>query len=462
MVYAGIHLRAPATALSTTYGWPAGVTRGALDEYYTRVEAKLSVVANPGGAYYSPVGTNRGSALTDPIRAGYPIEGTGSFPRAAQFAAGARLKGWTPQPLPLAIKDCSFCGWCVPHCVYGAKQTMWDTYLRRALATGRLRIFTRRKAIMITKPTQSTYRVHFWDTTVRSDNYHRVNNNGDTGLDNTITADAARVVVACGPLESPPLLWRSLNRPLPAGTTRITPFQTTSLGNGIDGQGDSAAGGLLPSGKETLTYRGAIMMAYVDRGPYIITDVHAFPVAPGVKYQASFPSVTGGPFGERLYGLGYKQKWRTFGTNMLGLGVIGKSGGNTANNMSIRDGSGSNAGNAVLSTTAYAPPDNGLADARSIITALGGELANTPWERYNANSPQQIGTVHPTGGCRMGSSSDSVVDKNRLEVYNNTSLHVIDGSVFPASCWRNPSHTIAAIAEHAMDMILGVVGAPAW
>jgi choline dehydrogenase-like flavoprotein len=39
---------------------------------------------------------------------------------------------------------------------------------------------------------------------------------------------------------------------------------------------------------------------------------------------------------------------------------------------------------------------------------------------------------------------------------------VIDGSVFPASCWRNPSHTIAAIAEHAMDMILGVVGAPAW
>jgi choline dehydrogenase-like flavoprotein len=33
---------------------------------------------------------------------------------------------------------------------------------------------------------------------------------------------------------------------------------------------------------------------------------------------------------------------------------------------------------------------------------------------------------------------------------------VIDGSVLPGNPMRNPSHTIAAVAERALDVILGV------
>jgi choline dehydrogenase-like flavoprotein len=32
---------------------------------------------------------------------------------------------------------------------------------------------------------------------------------------------------------------------------------------------------------------------------------------------------------------------------------------------------------------------------------------------------------------------------------------VIDGSVLPGNPMRNPSHTIAAVAERALDVILG-------
>ncbi len=453
-VYAGIHLRAPTTALATSNNWPSTYTRSALDPYYGRVETKLSVTT-------------------------YPITGAGSFPRTNLFVAGAAAAGLpAPQSLPLAITNCNFCGWCVPNCVFGRKKNMYNTYLGQALATGRLTIYTNRKAIMVTTPASGSYRVHFWDTSGVTSNYHKVT--GPTSGDNAITDTAAKVVIACGSIESPALLWRSMWRTVPSGTNRIAEvdpncsgwpnYTRPNLGTAIDGQGDSAAGGFLPGSNDSYTYKGAIMMAYIDMGNYIITDVHAFPVAPGVKYPAAFPSVMGGPLGERLWGLNYKRKWKRYGTNMLGMGIIGQSssGANITLNVSNASDDSLHGGdsNPVLSTASYNPPTGGIAAARSIVTALGGEPADTPWEKYNSggnnnnnsNVTQQIGSVHPTGGCRMG----KIVSSNTLQVNANPNLFVIDGSVFPASCFRNPSHTISAIAEHAMDAILSVPGTPTW
>ena len=76
-----------------------------------------------------------------------------------------------------------------------------------------------------------------------------------------------------------------------------------------------------------------------------------------------------------------------------------------------------------------------------------------PWERSGTAA-----TVHPTGGCPMA----SVVRPTDMQVYNNPGLYVIDGSVLPGTVMRNPSNTIAAVAEKAMDVILGVPGAPSW
>jgi cholesterol oxidase len=63
----------------------------------------------------------------------------------------------------------------------------------------------------------------------------------------------------------------------------------------------------------------------------------------------------------------------------------------------------------------------------------------------------------------MGASSTdgSVVSKRDLAVWGSPGLHVIDGSVIPSNTLRNPSNTILAIAEKAMDVILGT-GDPGW
>ncbi len=405
LVYSGIHLRAPTHAFT---GWPAGYTRANLDPFYSRVEQRLGV-----------------ATMAD----------TFSFRRPSVFAQGAALAG-LPAPVanPLAMTNCVRCGWCVPICKFGRKNTMQHTYLADALATGLLSVYTNRKVKYIAKY-GSKYRVVYWKTDIRADNYHIVNSGSLYYL------EADKVVIAGGSMESPVLLQRSLTEPLPTGYTRITSFSTTDLGKRIDGTGDFAVGGFVP--QQVDTYKGAIMMSNIDMGDYVLEDLHAIPVGPGVKLEAAF--TLGGK--DRTWGLEYKQRYKDFGRNMLLVGVMGKS--PSGSNMSVTNDNG----NAKLSTTAFQPPPGSLEAARNIITSLGGVVGKGPWERSGIAA-----TVHPTGGCPMG----TVVRPTDMQVYNNPGLHVVDGSVLPGTVMRNPSNTIAAVAEKAMDVILGVPGAPTW
>lgn len=406
LVYSGIHLRAPQSAFAS--GWPTGYSRANLDPYYTRVEQRLGVQQMPD---------------------------TFQFKRTSVFAQGAAAAGLpAPTANPLAMTNCTRCGWCVPICKWGRKNTMAKTYLADALATGRLAVYTNRKAFYVARY-GSQYRVVYWKTDARQDNYHIVNSGS------LYYMEAPTVVVAGGAIESPVLLSRSLTESLPSGYTRINAFPTTDLGRKIDGTGDFAVGGFVP--QQTDTYKGAIMMANIDMGDYVLEDLHAIPVGPAVKLEAAF-TINGE---DRTWGLAYKQRYRDFGAHLLLVAIMGKS--PSGANISVS----SENGNVKLSGTAYQPPTGSIAAAYSIITALGGQLAKGPWERSGIAA-----TVHPVGGCSMG----SIVRPTDLQVYNNPGLHVIDGSVLPGGVFRNPANTIAAIAEKAMDVILQAPGAPTW
>ena len=62
-------------------------------------------------------------------------------------------------------------------------------------------------------------------------------------------------------------------------------------------------------------------------------------------------------------------------------------------------------------------------------------------------------TSHILGGCNIGADrSTGVVDSN-LEVFGYPGLYVIDGSAIPANVGVNPSLTITALAERAINRI---------
>lgn len=84
-----------------------------------------------------------------------------------------------------------------------------------------------------------------------------------------------------------------------------------------------------------------------------------------------------------------------------------------------------------------------LAVHRDITNATGGRLAPPlAWNLF-----RNLMTLHPLGGCSMGSTAaDGVVD-HVGQVFGYPNLYVADGAIVPTATGRNPAHTIAALAE---------------
>ena len=62
-------------------------------------------------------------------------------------------------------------------------------------------------------------------------------------------------------------------------------------------------------------------------------------------------------------------------------------------------------------------------------------------------------TAHILGGCPPGKDADEGVVGEDFQVHNYPGLYVIDGSIMPANPGVNPSLTITALAEYAMEKI---------
>ena len=80
---------------------------------------------------------------------------------------------------------------------------------------------------------------------------------------------------------------------------------------------------------------------------------------------------------------------------------------------------------------------------RKMTAATGGRLR----EGLPGSIFRNMVTLHPLGGCRMGTSADNGVVDHLGQVFGSPRLYVVDGAIAPTATGRNPSHTIAAMAE---------------
>jgi cholesterol oxidase len=62
-------------------------------------------------------------------------------------------------------------------------------------------------------------------------------------------------------------------------------------------------------------------------------------------------------------------------------------------------------------------------------------------------------TAHIMGGCPMGANASEGVVNNKFEAFGYPNMYILDGSIIPCNLGVNPSLTITALSEYAMDLI---------
>lgn len=87
---------------------------------------------------------------------------------------------------------------------------------------------------------------------------------------------------------------------------------------------------------------------------------------------------------------------------------------------------------------------------RRLSEAAGGDLRIPVWWHFF----RALVTVHPLGGCCMGDGPAAGVVDHRGRVFGAPGLYVIDGAILPRPTGRNPSLTIAALAERCAELMV--------
>ena len=90
---------------------------------------------------------------------------------------------------------------------------------------------------------------------------------------------------------------------------------------------------------------------------------------------------------------------------------------------------------------------------QEVMTRYAEKIKGIPMNAITEIMFNMSTTAHILGGCPMGTSAaDGVVDEN-FKVFGYPNMMVLDGSIIPCNLGVNPSLTITALSEYAMQQV---------
>lgn len=436
LAYSSVALEAHPSCFET--GWPDGITHASLAPFYQEVARMLRVQALPDAQETARVRLTREGAT----RLGH-ADRFSKAPLAVSFSPDWHYGLDTPfdhrhsrrfvndQGQPQGT--CVHLGTCDIGCDVRAKNGLDITYL--ALAERHGCDVRPRHVVDRIEPIASGYQVSWARIT-------------DAGLVRG-SAAAARVIVAAGSLGSTELLLRARDQ------HRTLPNLSRTLGHGWSPNANVLSMAAYPDAGRVQQSIGPTIASVVDFMDGAEDDVRF------VVEDDGFPDLL-------------MNALRAASEDGVDVGALLPRAdehaprGDAARGLMLWLGAGVDAADGQLRLTRpWLPPfrrdltlrwdgtrSRRVVDAivgvhRRLTDATGGRLIDVPPARRFG----PMLTLHPLGGCRMGTSAtDGVVDHGG-QVFGYPGLYVMDGAIVPVAIGRNPSHTIAALAERAADFV---------
>lgn len=420
LIWANVVVAPPESVFAQ--GWPAEVTRQSLDEYYRRADTFLRPVLVPGLLQQQGEQFNtRAAALRQAAaQVGRPWQ---AVKVAVDFGnpESARQNGFgTARQL-----GCNLCGLCTAGCPQNAKNTVDISYIAQAESLG-AEIRPLHQATAIKPDGSSGYRVYYKRFTL------------DGRLVERGCLKAARVVLSAGTFGTTELLLRCKRN-------GFLPGLSSALGTRFSINGNVVSGALKRGGQVDPKLKlGPAIASMVNYGNFAVEDL----ANPAWTAGMVGASVTRRILAFCLALAGYKpskQSLSALEQDLLvyvGVGDDGARGRLNLNRFGLLslDWPGGIASEPGIRALHQAMEELSLAQGRQYV----------PDVLSTFNRPV---AYHPLGGCPMGSCEATGVVDSYGRVFGYRGLYVADGSIVPTALGRNPSYTIAALAERVAEQM---------
>lgn len=454
--------------------WP--VTYSDLERHYDAVEKVIKPQAYPLAhpRYQNLPKTQAMRAAAEKLKARYPGQVEWMLPNLAITFANEQQEPVTGEPIPEPFPNlhgrtrstCRLCGECDIGCNYGSKNTLDYNYLTLAKRAG-AELRTRTEVRSFRPLGDGRYEVSYVQ-------------HSDAGKDTSRlplqTMTCNNLVLSAGALGSTFLMLKNRSH---------FPGLSDRLGHAMAGNGDIL--GLALNAHDHATGEGHILdpsfgpvigsaIRFADRRDGVGSEGNGFYLEDaGYPEFINWLAQTADLGGTLKRALHFALAWvrvrispnptsdlsaaisRLMGDSqftrsslpLLGMGRDVPDGRATLNEKGHLDLDWS-----IKRSEAYFERARNL--MRETAEAMGAKYDDGPLWRLS-----RALTVHPLGGCPMGSHPKEGVVDSHGQVFGYPGFYIADGSVLPGPVGPNPALTIAACADRAADALLDAWRAPA-